>query len=291
MEKRNVNTINLDDLSTFEILNKINEEDEKVAIAVKKELNNIEKAVDIIVEGFKTGGRLFYIGSGSSGKLGVMDASECPPTFGVDDSMVQGIISGGNEALSGWLEGTEDDCEAAVSDLKEKGVNKKDVVVGITASGNTPYVNSAVEYSNKLGCKTIGVMCSKGKLNEKCDVSICVEVGPEVIMGSTRMKAGTAQKMVLNMFSTTAMIKVGNTYSNLMVNVRPINKKLKNRVKDMVKLATNAEDSIVNRAVEECNYNTKEAIAYVVMGEGADKAKELLSKFNGNVSKAIESLK
>lgn len=291
MEKRNVNTINLDDLSTFEILNKINEEDEKVAIAVKKELNSIEKAVDIIVEGFKNGGRLFYVGSGSSGKLGVMDASECPPTFGVDDSMVQGIISGGNNALSGWLEGTEDDCEAALKDLHEKGVNKKDVVVGITASGNTPYVNSAVEYSNKLGCKTIGVMCSKGMLNEKCDVSICIEVGPEVIMGSTRMKAGTAQKMVLNMLSTTAMIKIGNTYSNLMVNVRPINKKLKNRVKDMVKIATSADDSVVNRAVEECNYNTKEAIAYVVMGEGADKAKELLSKFNGNVSKAIESLK
>lgn len=291
MEKRNVNTINLDDLGTFEILNKINEEDEKVAIAVKKELNNIEKAVDIIVDGFKNGGRLFYIGSGSSGKLGVMDASECPPTFGVDDSMVQGIISGGNSALSGWLEGTEDDCEAALKDLHEKGVNKKDVVVGITASGNTPYVNSAVEYSKKLGCKTIGVMCSKGILNEKCDVSICVEVGPEIIMGSTRMKAGTAQKMVLNMLSTTAMIKIGNTYSNLMVNVRPINKKLKNRVKDMVKLATNAEDSVVSRAVEECNYNTKEAIVEVVMGEGADKAKELLSKFNGNVSKAIESLK
>lgn len=291
MEKRNVNTINLDDLSTFEILKKINEEDKKVADAVQKELNNIEKAVDIIAYAFKNGGRLFYVGSGSSGKIGVMDASECPPTFGVDDSMVQGIISGGSNALSGWLEGTEDNEEAAVKDLREKGVNKKDVVVGITASGNTPYVNSAVEYSNKLGCKTIGVMCSRGKLNEKCDISICVEVGPEVIMGSTRMKAGTAQKMVLNMLSTTSMIKIGNTYSNLMVNVRPINKKLKNRVKDMVKLATNAEDLVVSKAVLECNYNTKEAIIEVIMGEGADKARELLSKFNGNVSKAIESLK
>lgn len=291
MEKRNVNTINLDDLSTFEILKKINEEDKKVAASVEKELNSIEKAVDIIAHAFKNGGRLFYVGSGSSGKIGVMDASECPPTFGVDDSMVQGIISGGNNALSGWLEGTEDDEALAVKDLHEKGVNKKDVVVGITASGNTPYVNSAVEYSNKLGCKTIGVMCSRGKLNEKCNVSICVDVGPEVIMGSTRMKAGTAQKMVLNMLSTTAMIKIGNTYSNLMVNVRPINKKLKNRVKDMVKLATNAEDSAVIKAVKECKYNTKEAIIEVVMGEGPDKARELLSKFNGNVSKAIESLK
>lgn len=291
MEERNKSTINLDDLSTFEVLKKINEEDKKVAAAVDKELPSIEKAVDIIVAGFKSGGRLFYVGSGSSGKIGVIDASECPPTFGVDSSMVQGIISGGDNALSGWLEETEDDEGLAVKDLKEKSINKNDIVVGITASGNTPYVNSAIEYSNKLGCKTIGVVCSKGKLNEKCDVTIYVNVGPEVIMGSTRMKAGTAQKMVLNMLSTTSMIKIGNTYSNLMVNVRPINKKLKGRVKDIVKLATNADDSVVSKIVEECNYNAKTAITAIIMGEGADKARKLLSKFNGNVSKAIESLK
>ncbi|WP_234117788.1 N-acetylmuramic acid 6-phosphate etherase [Clostridium hydrogenum] len=291
MEERNVNTINLDNLSTFEVLKKINEEDKKVAVAVDKELPSIEKAVDIIVESFKNGGRLFYVGSGSSGKIGVVDASECPPTFGVDDSMVQGIISGGNNALSGWLEETEDDGDLALKDLKEKGVNRKDVVVGITASGNTPYVNSAVEYSNKIGCKTIGVVCSKGKLNEKCDITICVNVGPEVIMGSTRMKAGTAQKMVLNMLSTTSMIKIGNTYSNLMVNVRPINKKLKDRVRQIVKLATNADDLVVSKVVEECNYDAKAAIVEIIMGDGSKKAQELLEEFDGNVSKAIDSLK
>ncbi|MFL0250251.1 N-acetylmuramic acid 6-phosphate etherase [Clostridium neuense] len=291
MEERNVNTIDLDNLSTFEILKKINEEDKKVADAVEAELLNIEKAVDMIVDGFKNGGRLFYVGSGSSGKIGIMDASECPPTFGVDDSMVQGIISGGDNALSGWLEETEDNKDLALKDLKEKGVNKNDVVVGITASGNTPYVNSAIEYSNEIGCKTIGVVCSKGSLNEKCDVTICVNVGPEVIMGSTRMKAGTAQKMVLNMLSTTSMIRIGNTYSNLMVNVRPINEKLRERVKKIVKLATNADDSTVNKVVEACNYNAKVSIIAIVMGEGVQKANELLNKFQGNISKAIESLK
>lgn len=291
MEERNVNTINLDNLSTFDILKKINEEDKKVADAVETELLNIEKAVDMIVEGFKNGGRLFYVGSGSSGKIGIIDASECPPTFGVDDSMVQGIISGGDNALSGWLEETEDDKNLALKDMKEKGVNKNDVIVGITASGNTPYVNSAIEYSNEIGCKTIGVVCSKGRLNEKCDVTICVNVGPEVIMGSTRMKAGTAQKMVLNMLSTTSMIKIGNTYSNLMVNVRPINEKLRERVKKIVKLATNADDSTVNKVVEACNYNAKVAIIEIIMGEGIPKANELLNKFQGNISKAIKSLK
>ncbi|KOF56467.1 MULTISPECIES: N-acetylmuramic acid 6-phosphate etherase [Clostridium] len=291
MEERNINTINLDDLSTFEVLKKINEEDKKVAEAVDKELPSIEKAVDIIVEGFKNGGRLFYIGSGSSGKIGVMDASECPPTFGVDDSMVQGIISGGNNALSGWLEETEDDGDLAVKDLKEKGINKKDVVVGITASGNTPYVNSAIEYSNKIGCKTIGIVCSQGTLSEKSDVTICVNVGPEVIMGSTRMKAGTAEKMVLNMLSTTSMIKIGNTYSNLMVNVRPINEKLRERVKKIVKLATNADDLVIDKIVKECNYNAKVAIVTIMMGEDVPKACELLKKFQGNISKAIKSLK
>lgn len=220
-----------------------------------------------------------------------MDASECPPTFGVDDSMVQGIISGGNNALSGWLEGTEDNEALALKDLKEKGVNKKDVVVGITASGNTPYVNSAIEYSNKIGCKTIGIVCSQGTLNEKCDITICINVGPEVIMGSTRMKAGTAQKMVVNMLSTTSMIKMGNTYSNLMVNVKPINKKLKDRVKQIVKLATNADDSTINKTVEKCNYNAKVAIVTIMTRKNISSAKELLEKFGGNVSDVIKSLK
>jgi N-acetylmuramic acid 6-phosphate etherase len=291
MKASNENELSLDSLSTFEILKKVNDEDKKVAIAIEKELGNIEKAVELITQSFEDGGRLFYIGSGTSGKLGVMDASECPPTFGVDDAMVQGIISGGVEALSGWLEHTEDDLELAINDLKKVNINKKDVLVGITASGNTPYVVSAMEYTKEVGCKTIGLICnSKGKLKDICEVTIAVEVGEEVILGSTRMKAGTAQKMVLNMLSTVAMIKLGKTYSNLMVNVRPINKKLQERVCEIVKLATGQSDSLVNEVLETCEYDPKVCIIMIKKEVTVEKAKEALEKSKGNVAKALEIL-
>jgi N-acetylmuramic acid 6-phosphate etherase len=287
----NNNKVNLDTLSTFEIIKKVNDADKTVAIAIEKELSNIEKAVDLIVKSFEAGGRLFYIGSGTSGKLGVMDASECPPTFGVSDSMVQGIISGGVEALSGWLEHTEDEPELAIHDLKKVNINKKDVIVGITASGNTPYVVSAMEYAKELGCKTIALMCNpKGKLKDICQVTIAVEVGPEVILGSTRMKAGTAQKMVLNMLSTVPMIKLGKTYCNLMVNVRPINKKLKQRVREIVKLATDKDDALVNETLEICEYDPKVCIIKIKKDVTVEKAKETLEQSNGNVAKALDIL-
>ncbi|KGG79552.1 N-acetylmuramic acid-6-phosphate etherase [Caloranaerobacter azorensis H53214] len=276
VEGRNVNTLNIDKLSTLEIIEKINDEDKKVAYAVEKEKNNIAKAVDLIVESFNKGGRLFYVGSGTSGKLGVLDASECPPTFGVDDSMVQGIISGGEKALSGWLEYTEDDEKLAIEDMEKRKVNFKDVVVGISASGNTPYVIKAIEYAKKVGAKTVGLICnSKGKLREICDITICVEVGPEVIMGSTRMKAGTAQKMVLNMLSTASMIKIGKVYSNLMVNVRPINKKLRKRVEEIVYLATGAEEKVIKDVLEKCDYNAKLAIIMIKKKVNLTEAKNL----------------
>lgn len=291
MKENNEKEANLDKLSTFEILKKVNEEDKKIATAIEKELSNIEEAVEIIVKSFEGGGRLFYIGSGTSGKLGVMDASECPPTFGVDDSMVQGIISGGTEALAGWLEHTEDDPELAINDLKQVNINNKDVLVGITASGNTPYVVCAMEYAKKMGCKTIALMCnSKGQLKDICEVTIAVEVGPEVILGSTRMKAGTAQKMVLNMLSTVSMMKLGKTYDNLMVNVRPINKKLQQRVREIVKLATDVEDVLVNEALENCEYDPKVCIVKIKKNVTVEKAKEALKKSRGNVAKALEIL-
>ena len=291
MNESNENQLDLDTLSTFEILKKINDEDKKVAIAIEKELSNIEKAVDLITLSLEEGGRLFYIGSGTSGKLGVMDASECPPTFGVDDAMVQGIISGGKEALSGWLEHTEDDPELATADLKQVNINKKDVLVGITASGNTPYVERAIEYAKEIGCKTIGLICnSKGKLNEICEVTIAVEVGEEVILGSTRMKAGTAQKMVLNMLSTVAMIKLGKTYSNLMVNVRPINRKLQQRVQEIVMLATGKDDTLVSEVLKSCEYDPKVCIIKIKKDVTAEKAKEALEKCKGNVAKALAIL-
>lgn len=291
MEQSNKNIFNLDALSTFEIIKKVNCEDKKIAIAIEKELSNIDKAVELIVESFEEGGRLFYIGSGTSGKLGVMDASECPPTFGVDDDMVHGIISGGVGALSGWLEHTEDEPQLAILDLKKVNINKKDVLVGITASGNTPYVTCAMEYASGIGCRTIALICnSKGKIKDICEVTIAIEVGPEVILGSTRMKAGTAQKMVLNMLSTVAMIKLGKTYTNLMVNVRPINKKLRLRVKEIVKLATGVDDNLVNETLEICEYDPKVCIVKIKKDVTVEKAKAALEKSKGNVAKALAIL-
>lgn len=285
------NKFNLDTMSTFEIIKKVNDEDKTVAIAIEKELCNIEKAVEVIIKRLEEGGRLFYIGSGTSGKLGVMDASECPPTFGTSDSMVQGIISGGAEALSGWLEHTEDEPELAIYDLKQVSINKKDVLVGITASGNTPYVVRAMEYAKELGCKTIALICNpKGKLKDICEVTIAVEVGPEVLLGSTRMKAGTAQKMVLNMLSTVAMIKLGKTYCNLMVNVRPINKKLQQRVREIVKLATDEDDNLINEILEICEYDPKVCIIKIKKDVTLKKAKEALEESKGSVAKALEIL-
>lgn len=287
----NENQFNLDTKSIFEILKNVNDEDKKVAIAIEKELSNIEKAVELIVESLEGGGRLFYIGSGTSGKLGVMDASECPPTFGVEDSMVQGIISGGVEALSGWLEHTEDNPELAIHDLESVKLNKKDVLVGITASGNTPYVVAALEYASTIGCKTIALICNpKGRIKEICEVTIATEVGPEVILGSTRMKAGTSQKMVLNMLSTVAMIKLGKTYRNLMVNVRPINIKLQQRVREIVKLATGSDEATINENLEICEYDPKVCIIKIKKDVSIEKAKEALENTKGNVAKALAIL-
>jgi N-acetylmuramic acid 6-phosphate etherase len=280
----------LDDLSTLEIINKINDEDKKIAYLVEKQLDQISKAVDLIVESFESGGRLIYVGSGTSGKLAVIDASECPPTFGVDDSMVQGIISGGNAALSGWLEHTEDDEELAIKDLKAKNVNKNDILVGITASGNTPYVRRAMEYGKELQCKTVGIMCSNiGRIKDICDLTISVDVGSEIIFGSTRMKAGTAQKMILNMLSTTSMIKFGKTYLNLMVNVKPINKKLQDRVRQIVHLATDANTNTIDEILNKCNYDPKIAIIVIGTGLSVEEAKLMLEKYHGRVAKVLQN--
>lgn len=288
MEK---NLVNLDSLSTLEIVRKINAEDKKIAYIVERELEQISRAVDLIVDSFKAGGRLIYVGSGTSGKLAVMDASECPPTFGVDDSLVQGIISGGKAALGGWLEHTEDDEALAVKDLQAVALNKNDILVGITASGNTPYVKRAMEYGKELNCKTVGVMCSSdGKIKNICDLTITVDVGEEILMGSTRMKAGTAQKMILNMLSTTAMIKFGKTYLNLMVNVKPINKKLQNRVKKIVSLATGEDDKKIQQILEACHYDAKTAIVAIETGLTVEESKLRLEKCKGRVREVLREV-
>jgi N-acetylmuramic acid 6-phosphate etherase len=290
MEERNQNTLDLDQCSTFEILQKINEEDKKIAYAVESQLPLIEKAVDGIVSRLKSRGRLFYIGSGTSGKIGVLDASECPPTFGVDEEVFQGIISGGMKAISGWLEETEDNEDLAVQDLSDKGITSRDVLVGLTASGNTPYVKRAMMYGKELGCFTVGIICrSEGSIQEICDLTITLDVGPEVIMGSTRMKAGTAQKMVANMISTTSMIKLGKTYSNLMVNVAPINQKLRNRVKEIVRQATDCNLLVIEEVLEQCEFDPRIAIVSIQLNTDTETAQKLLIENDWNVALTLYS--
>lgn len=263
-EGRNPNTMNIDSASTLEIVEMINEEDKMVALAVEKAKHNIAKAIDVIAEKLAKGGRLIYVGAGTSGRLGILDASECPPTFGVDFEMVQGIIAGGASAILKAVEGAEDSPELGEKDLKDKNLSSSDVVCGIAASGRTPYVIGAMNYAKKIGAPVIAVTMSENSSMAKlADIPITVVVGPEVIMGSTRMKAGTAQKMILNMLSTGTMIKLGKVYSNLMVDVQPTNEKLKVRAKRIVKLATNAEDETIDRLLKAADYNVKKTIEMI----------------------------
>jgi len=289
MEQWNKDTIHIDEVSTIEMVEMFNREDQKVATAVGKCSQIISAAIEMIVESLKDGGRLFYIGSGSGGKLGVLDATECPPTFGTDDNTVIGLISGGQEALSGWREDTEDDEALAVEDLVGRSFRTNDVLVAISASGNTPYVLSAVNYAKDLGSKTIGICCSlSGKLEKMTDLCVVVDVGPEVIMGSTRLKAGTAQKMVLNMLSSCAMIRMGKTYNNLMVDVRPINRKLKKRVLDIITLATGKSELFARQALDKAKGNAKIAILMLTLNLNATVAYALLKKHNGYLKKAVK---
>ncbi|MDP9751009.1 N-acetylmuramic acid 6-phosphate etherase [Thermoanaerobacter pentosaceus] len=287
-EGRNPDTLDIDKLSTEDMLKKINNEDKKVPIAVEKEIPSIAKAVDIIAEKLKQGGRLIYIGAGTSGRLGILDASECPPTFGVDPEMVQGIIAGGDVAIRRSVEDAEDKEDLGKEDLKKKNLSSKDVVVGIAASGRTPYVLGALRYAKEVGAHTIGLSCNPdSEMKKIVDIMIAPIVGPEVIMGSTRMKAGTAQKLVLNMLSTGAMIKLGKVYSNLMVDVKATNEKLINRAKRIVKLATDAEEKVIEEILSETNYNVKLTILMILTGLNQDKGKELLDRSDGYIAKAL----
>ncbi|MGE5631331.1 MAG: N-acetylmuramic acid 6-phosphate etherase [Caulobacteraceae bacterium] len=285
----NPDTVNIDKVSTLEMVRKFNSEDKKVAEAVEGCLEAVAAAVDIMACALSKGGRVIYIGSGTSGKLAVVDASECPPTFGVDDNMIIGIISGGVEAVYGWKEETEDDEELAVKDLRARNLNSGDVIVGISASGNTPYVLSGLKFGSSIGCKTIGISCSNiGKLNGFADVNIVADVGPEVIEGSTRLKAGTAQKMILNMLSSCTMIKLGKTYGNLMVNVKPINLKLKKRIIEIIMYAASCRKEAAVEALEKAGGNAKVAITMLINGIDAEKAEELARKNEHKAQKAVE---
>ena len=288
-EGRNQNTINIDSVSTLEMIEMINEEDKKVPEAVGKAKENIAKAVDIIADRLFSGGRLIYIGAGTSGRLGILDASECPPTYGVSSDMVQAIIAGGKTAVFKAVEGAEDSKKLGKDDLVKINLTNKDVVCGIAASGRTPYVIGAMEYGKKVGASVICVTVNpKSEMEAIADVPITVVVGPEVIMGSTRMKSGTAQKLVLNMLTTGAMIKLGKVYENLMVDVQSTNEKLKARAKSIVKLATNADYETIEKVLHATNNDVKLSIIIIKTGFSKQEAQKLLSKSNGYVKKALE---
>ena len=287
-EQRNPNTADIDRVSTLEIVRRINNEDKKVAYAVERELEPIAKAVDAIQDALRAGGRLIYCGCGTSGRLGVLDAAECPPTYSADPGMVMGVMAGGERAMFKAVEGAEDNREAGREDMKQINLSAKDVLVGIAASGRTPYVLGAMAYAQEIGAKTVAVTCNKAsEMNAVADIPIGVETGPEVITGSTRMKCGTAQKMVLNMLSTGAMIRLGKVYGNLMVDVMPTNEKLVRRAISIVATAADVDEEVARRTLEACGFSVKTAIVMLVRGESAEAAKERLQETGGVIAKAL----
>ena len=291
-ESINPDTINIDKVSTLEIIEMINKEDQKVAYAVEEAKENISNAVDLIYKRLEKGGRLIYVGAGTSGRLGVVDASECPPTFGVDFELIQGIMAGGQGAMFKAIEGAEDSEELGQKDLKEKNITEKDIICGIAASGRTPYVIGAMKYGKKVGAGVICVtMNPESAMAKAAEIPISVVVGPEVIMGSTRMKAGTAQKMVLNMLTTATMIKLGKVYGNLMVDVQATNEKLVERSKRIVRLATEVDIETAEKYLKLTNNNVKLSIFMIRTGLDKESAEKILNENHGYIQKAIDSLK
>lgn len=289
-ETINQNTLSIDECTTEQMLHLINDQDAIVPGAVAAEIPQIVKAVDILHQVLRNGGRMFYIGAGSSGRLGVLDASECPPTFGVDPTMVQGHIAGGDVALRNAVEGCEDDAEEGIALIEKLAVTPKDAVVGISASGSARFVIAAVERARELGAATIGIVNNKdSRLEPACDVCISPVVGPEVIMGSTRMKAGTAQKLVMNMLTTGAMVKLGKTYNNLMVDLKASNIKLQDRSIRIIQAATGANAETAQKALENASMNCKLAILMIKTGLNASMAEQLLDRHEGSLKKAIRS--
>ncbi len=288
-EQRNARTRDLSELSIKEIIEIMNEEDQTVALAVKKELPAIERAIAAIVSSMEKQGRLVYVGAGTSGRIGVLDASECPPTFGVDFNTVIGLIAGGEGAFIKAVEGAEDNEELAVSDLKRIVLTANDVVVGLTASGRTPYVKGALQYARQAGATTVSVACNKDSLvSSYADHAIEVEVGPEILTGSTRLKAATAQKLILNMISTTAMIRLGKVYQNLMMDLHASNQKLKERSLRIVMEATGAGYEEASLAMKATDNHVKTAIVMLETGRDCEAARAALGEASGFVKRAIE---
>ncbi|WP_100644486.1 N-acetylmuramic acid 6-phosphate etherase [Alteromonas facilis] len=288
-EGRNPDTMDIDLLGTEDILKKINNEDQKVAAAVAQCIPEIAKAVDTIVERIQRGGRLLYIGAGTSGRLGILDAVECRPTFSVPDTLVQGIIAGGETAIQHAVEGAEDDRQGGIADLQNLNVSANDTVVGIAASGRTPYVLGALDYAKTVDAATVSITCNPGSaLLEAANIGICAVVGPECLTGSTRMKSGTAQKLILNMLSTASMIRLGKSYQNLMVDVNASNEKLRARAIRIVMQATQCEADTAEAALESSNNNAKLAILMILTNTDAATATDLLNDNKGFLRQAVE---
>lgn len=289
-EQRNARTMQIDTLPTLDMLTLINEEDHRVAEAVKEVLPEIAKSVDIIYEKLSAGGRLIYVGAGTSGRLGLLDAVECPPTFGVSTEMVMGLIAGGDNAFVKAVEGAEDNYDMGRTDLESIAFSANDALVGIAASGRTPYVLGAMDYARSLGAPVMALTCCRNsELSRHADVTMAPIPGPEVVTGSSRLKSGTAQKLVLNMLSTATMIKLGKVYGNLMVDVKCSNEKLYQRAVNIVCTATGVDSETAKKALEESSYRCKTAIVMILLGLSCEEANAALEKTQGHISAAIAS--
>ena len=289
-EERNLRSTNLDQKSTQEILEIINTEDQQVPSLVQAAIPQIEQAVAVIVDRFQSGGRLFYVGAGTSGRIGILDAVECVPTFGVSAELVQGVIAGGEPAIVHSVEGAEDDAQAGQQDLVDRGVTAQDVIVGIAASGRTPYVLGAVAYANEIGAATVGIACNApSKLLDAVRIPIGVPVGPEVLTGSTRMKAGTATKLILNMLSTTSMIQIGKSYGNLMVDVQPTNEKLVKRAVGIIQQVTGCDLQTASQHLAESDNQVKVAIIMIAKDCTRGEAEIALQASGGFLRQALET--
>lgn len=289
-EQRNPASDRIDAMSSLEIVQLMNAEDAGVAAAVAKESETIAAAVDLIAEAFRRGGRLVYIGAGTSGRLGVLDASECPPTFNSPPEQVVGLIAGGRTALTNAVEGAEDHPEFAIADLQELGLSQDDVLVGIATSGRTPYVIAALQYAREQGAAAIAFTCNQeNQLADVADLTICPVVGPEVVTGSTRLKAGTATKMVLNMLTTGAMVRIGKTYGNLMVDLRATNKKLIDRSIRILIAFTDLPRDEAETVLEACHGELKTAIVSVKRNVSPERAEELLKQAGGHLRRVLDA--
>lgn len=288
-ETRNPNTMELDQMTPLELVSVMNQEDLNVVAGVKEALPQVAQAIEWAVSSLEAGGRIVYFGAGTSGRLGVLDAVECPPTFGVSPDVVVGLIAGGEKAFVRAVEGAEDSLELCEEELKKIGLNKNDIAIGIAASGRTPYVIGGLRYARFLGCKTVAIACNKGsEVGKEAELAIEPSCGPEVLTGSTRLKAGTAQKMILNMISTGSMVGVGKAYQNLMVDVQQTNKKLVVRAQNITMAATGCTREEAARALEQADGNAKLAIVMLLTQMPVEEAKAKLEAAHGHVRGALQ---